>query len=129
DWNTGGSSQSSPSQSSPSMMASIAACVERARSVSSIRSSALPPWWRAKSQLNSAVRAPPICRKPVGEGAKRATTGRRPVDPPALLALAFVPAMLSYAQMLSEATLVGDSSDETAERAALQHGPWPSLRL
>ena len=27
-----------------------------------------------KSQLNSAVRAPPICRKPVGEGAKRTTT-------------------------------------------------------
>jgi hypothetical protein len=25
--------------------------------------------------LNSAVRAPPICRKPVGEGAKRVITG------------------------------------------------------
>jgi hypothetical protein len=25
--------------------------------------------------LNSAVRAPPICRKPVGDGAKRVTTG------------------------------------------------------
>jgi len=24
--------------------------------------------------LNKAVRAPPICRKPVGEGAKRVTT-------------------------------------------------------
>src|SRR5690606_27479621 len=30
---------------------------------------------RAKTQLNRAVRAPPICRKPVGEGAKRVTTG------------------------------------------------------
>jgi hypothetical protein len=28
----------------------------------------------AKSQLNSAVRAPPIWRKPVGEGAKRTVT-------------------------------------------------------
>ena len=34
----------------------------------------MPERWRAKSQLNSAVRAPPICRKPVGEGAKRVTT-------------------------------------------------------
>jgi hypothetical protein len=51
-----------PSQSSPSKIASIAASVERARSVSSIRSRYLPPWWRANSQLNSAVRAPPMCR-------------------------------------------------------------------
>ena len=55
-------------------MAAIAASVERSRSVSSMRSSILPPAWRAKSQLNSAVRAPPIWRKPVGEGAKRVTT-------------------------------------------------------
>src|SRR5215472_9449209 len=34
----------------------------------------VPPWCRAKSQLNSAVRAPPMCRKPVGEGAKRTMT-------------------------------------------------------
>ena len=57
------------------MIASIAAWVERSRSVSSIRSSILPPRPRAYSQLNSAVRAPPICRKPVGEGAKRVTIG------------------------------------------------------
>ena len=37
------------------------------------RSSALPPWWRAKSQENRPVRALPMCRKPVGEGAKRVT--------------------------------------------------------
>lgn len=30
-----------------------------------------PPVLRAYSQLNSAVRAPPTCRLPVGEGAKR----------------------------------------------------------
>src|SRR3954454_18660267 len=55
-------------------MASTAASVERARSVSSIRNRKVPPWWRANSQLNKAVRAPPIWRNPVGEGAKRVTT-------------------------------------------------------
>src|SRR5688572_17510613 len=30
-----------------------------------------PPRRRASSQLNSAVRAPPTCRYPVGDGAKR----------------------------------------------------------
>src|SRR5262245_3076247 len=34
-----------------------------------------PPWWRANAQLNSAVRAPPTCRWPVGLGAKRTRTG------------------------------------------------------
>src|SRR5882757_6042807 len=67
-------SQSMPSQVRPSRIASIAALVERSRSVSSIRSSILPPRLRAYSQLNSAVRAPPMWRKPVGEGAKRVTT-------------------------------------------------------
>src|SRR5436853_3153141 len=52
----------------------MASSVERARSVSSMRSRNLPPRPRAYSQLNRAVRAPPICRKPVGEGAKRVTT-------------------------------------------------------
>jgi hypothetical protein len=51
----------------------MAASVERARSVSSMRSSILPPVARANSQLKSAVRAPPMCRKPVGDGAKRVT--------------------------------------------------------
>jgi hypothetical protein len=54
-------------------MASIASRVERALSVSSMRRRNLPPWCRAKSQLNKAVRAPPICRNPVGEGANRVT--------------------------------------------------------
>src|SRR3954451_21540229 len=52
----------------------MAASVERSRSVSSIRSSIVPPWGRGERQLNKAVRAPPMCRKPVGEGAKRVTT-------------------------------------------------------
>src|SRR4029077_2164106 len=38
----------------------------------SMRSSILPPTWRADSQLKSAVRAPPTCREPGGEGGERA---------------------------------------------------------
>jgi len=57
----------------PSKIAAIASSVERARSVSSMRRRNLPSRPRAYSQLNSAVRPPPMCRKPVGEGAKRAT--------------------------------------------------------
>src|SRR3954469_1571199 len=53
----------------------MASLVERTLSVSSILSRNLPPWWRANSQLNKAVRAPPMWRNPVGEGAKRVTTG------------------------------------------------------
>ncbi len=34
----------------------------------------MPPMWCAKSQLKSAVRAPPMWRKPVGDGAKRTRT-------------------------------------------------------
>src|SRR5258708_25752205 len=34
----------------------------------------VPPCLRAKSQLKSAVRAPPTWRKPVGDGAKRVLT-------------------------------------------------------
>jgi cytochrome P450 len=44
---------------------------ERSKSVSSMRRIRVPPKWRAKSQLNKAVRAPPTCKYPVGEGAKR----------------------------------------------------------
>src|SRR5919201_4227114 len=33
-----------------------------------------PFFFRAHSQLKSAVRAPPMCRYPVGEGAKRTRT-------------------------------------------------------
>ena len=34
----------------------------------------LPPVRRAQSQLNKAVRAPPTCKYPVGDGANRVTT-------------------------------------------------------
>src|SRR6266550_6332054 len=52
-------------------MTCVFSSVERALSVSSIRSRNFPPSRRAKSQLNSAVLAPPTCRYPVGDGAKR----------------------------------------------------------
>src|SRR5689334_11525770 len=48
--------------------------LKRALSVSSTRRMNRPPLWRAKSQLNSAVRAPPTWRNPVGLGAKRTRT-------------------------------------------------------
>ncbi len=48
----------------------------RAASVSSMRNTNVPPWWRANAQLNSAVRARPTCGLPVGDGAIRTRTGR-----------------------------------------------------
>ena len=47
------------------------ASVLRSTSVSSMRRIIVPPLWRAYSQLKMKVRALPMCRKPVGEGAKR----------------------------------------------------------
>ena len=58
----------------PSRIACTASGVERSTSVSSIRRMKMPPWWRANAQENSAVRAPPMWRKPVGDGAKRVRT-------------------------------------------------------
>src|SRR5262245_66119177 len=43
----------------------------RAWSVSSMRSRNVPPIARAAAQLYIAVRAPPRCSGPVGDGAKR----------------------------------------------------------
>ena len=50
---------------------STESCVERATSVSSMRSTNSPPKWRANAHEYSAVRAVPRCRKPVGDGAIR----------------------------------------------------------
>jgi hypothetical protein len=58
-------------------MAAMDSGVERSRSVSSMRRTNVPPWWRAKRKLKSAVRAPPTCRNPVGLGAKRVRTAIR----------------------------------------------------
>ena len=58
---------------------------ERSLSVSSMRSTNVPPYLRAKSQLNSAVRAPPTWSGPVGLGAKRTRIG---LDSSACIALA-----------------------------------------
>src|SRR3954447_23017044 len=49
-----------------------------------MRSTNVPPAWRAASQLYRAVRAPPMCSAPVGEGAKR--TRMTPIlESPAML--------------------------------------------
>src|SRR6185436_3797533 len=47
----------------------------RASSVSSMRSTNVPPSRRAMAQLYSAVRAPPTWKKPVGDGANRRRGG------------------------------------------------------
>ncbi len=70
-WKYGPSSQVIPSHRRPWRMAWVCASVDRSRSVSSMRSTKTPPSFRAKSQLKRAVLAPPTCRYPVGEGAKR----------------------------------------------------------
>src|SRR4051794_17983479 len=75
DWKIGPSSKSSSSQTSASRICSTFSGVERSRSVSSIRRTSSPPRPRAKSQLYSAVLAPPMWRAPVGDGAKRTRTG------------------------------------------------------
>ena len=51
----------------------LAASLERFWSVSSIRSTNVPPFPFAKAQQKSAVRAPPTWRCPDGLGAKRVT--------------------------------------------------------
>ena len=51
-------------------------CVERSSSVSSMRSTSRPPARRVKAQLKSAVRAPPMCRKPVGLGREAGADAR-----------------------------------------------------
>jgi hypothetical protein len=93
-----------PQPFEPARIAATASGVERSRSVSSMRSRNVPPVWRAKSQLNRAVRAPPICRNPVGEGAKRRTgfefwgmifpgaqSGRGPSSKPVAVGVALFP--------------------------------------
>src|SRR5262245_20293095 len=55
-------------------MDSSDAAVFRPASVSSIRRTIVPPYRRANNQLKMKVRALPMCKKPVGEGAKRTRT-------------------------------------------------------
>src|SRR5271166_3599341 len=64
-----------PSQSSAVMIPSVQSGRLRAASVSSMRRMKVPPCWRTKSQLNSAARALPTWKNPVGDGAKRARGG------------------------------------------------------
>src|SRR5690606_28449698 len=69
-----------PIQASAEMMPSVHSGRLRAASVSSMRSTNLPPDCWASAQLYSAERAPPTWNMPVGEGAKRTLiTGDHPV--------------------------------------------------
>jgi hypothetical protein len=70
----------------------------------------VPPRLRAKNQLNSAVRAPPTCKYPVGEGANRTRTSPEGV-PEALEILAIRPVGLSRHQkrfILAELEVEGE---------------------
>jgi len=73
-WKYGPSSQSIPNHRKPSRIPSTSSGRFRSTSLSSTRRIIVPPCRRAKNQLNSAVRAPPTCKYPVGEGANRTRT-------------------------------------------------------
>ena len=73
------SSQPRSSQRRPSKMELSDASVLRSTSVSSMRRIIVPPLWRAYSQLKMNVRALPMCRNPVGDGAKRTLGMEMPV--------------------------------------------------
>ncbi len=77
----------------PSRIACTASGVERSRSVSSMRRMNVPPWRRAYSQQNSAVRTPPMCSMPVGLGAKRVRTVM--LDNPKMTTPALEPAQVT----------------------------------
>src|ERR1017187_8624132 len=72
---SGPSSHVSSSQLSVSRMAASLSGTYRPWSVSSMRSTKLPPVERAASQAKRAVRTLPRWRKPVGEGANRVRMG------------------------------------------------------
>src|SRR2546430_4437311 len=80
----GPSSQSRPSQRSVSWAESMYSGSTRVRSVSSIRSTNVPPVERANAQSYRAVRTLPTCSSPLGEGANRTLTrpGPAPSRPP-----------------------------------------------
>src|ERR1700733_15588859 len=71
---SGPSSHCRPSQRSVSSAEAMYSGVTRLWSVSSIRSTKVPPVCRANAQSYSAVRMLPTCRSPLGEGAKRTRT-------------------------------------------------------
>mmetsp|Transcript_15232 Transcript_15232/g.43319 ORF Transcript_15232/g.43319 Transcript_15232/m.43319 type:complete len:220 (+) Transcript_15232:1173-1832(+) len=79
---SGPSSHLMPSQARSRSTACSDSRVDLALSVSSTRRIIFPPMFFAKSQLKSAVLAPPTCSEPVGDGAKRTRT------PPSLVAAA-----------------------------------------
>lgn len=70
----GPSSGTIPHHRKTSSRASAAPGTSLFRSVSSIRSNSWPPCRRANAALKSAVRNPPRCINPVGDGANRTRT-------------------------------------------------------
>jgi hypothetical protein len=73
-WNVVSPSHSMPSQRSDRSIWSTDSSISRLVSVFSMRRRHSPPRPRAKSQLKRNVRTPPMCRKPVGDGAIRTRT-------------------------------------------------------
>src|SRR6266487_3508880 len=73
----GPSSQSRPSQRSVSWAESMYSGSTRVRSVSSIRSTNVPPVERANAQSYRAVRTLPTCRSPPGPAPWSVTAGHR----------------------------------------------------
>jgi hypothetical protein len=84
------------------MSAAVKGSLLRSVSVSSMRNTKRPPWWRANSQLNNAVRALPRCSSPVGLGAKRVvmghwdTGGFYGIESPPMKKLTLLPALLGF---------------------------------
>ena len=76
DWRYGPSywSEVMPSQAIAARMPSVHSGLLREASVSSIRSTNVPPCCLANTQFCSATRALPTWNIPVGEGAKRTRT-------------------------------------------------------
>src|SRR3954468_24436910 len=93
----------------PSKMARVLSSVLRALSVSSMRRRNWPPNFRAYSQLNSAVRAPPTWRYPVGDGAKR----RRGLSE----------------LFIAESRMTSGSTHDARTRRAEREGFEPSIRV
>ena len=69
-----------PNQSRSNFIASIYSCLERSGSVSSNLRINFPPFCLAIRKLNNAVRRLPICKKPVGDGAKRVMVMTGPLN-------------------------------------------------
>src|SRR5215467_14191906 len=87
-------------------MPRVISSLERSTSVSSMRRMKTPFCFRANSQSNRAVLAPPTCRYPVGDGAKRTRAGGFSLTGSISVKPRQLPAQLQYWDRRS-----GDESD------------------